>query len=192
MVYPNFHMLKEKCQFDGGITSCRFTFTERIGLIDFQKNISEIYSRWGISNSLHVITMAFDLIGIPNEMNSHQYGNLKWHPSGSIFVGCGQSKEDIPFSYHADWGSGGRWGVEVNTKKNSYQLIPLEELFVCKKDESVWNKIEVKKSFPKIKQGIAEEVAIMLCDDLEYRKKLPSLIKTSEYNKIAEKIFGYN
>ena len=42
---------------------------------------------------------------------------------------------------HADWGSGGRWGVEANTKENSYQLIPLEDLFVCKKEAGTWNHV---------------------------------------------------
>ena len=190
-------LIGEACQIPddedfGGITSCRFTFTERLGSIDFTKDKPEVYQRWGISNSLHVITMAFELIGMPKEMHSHQYRNLEWHSSGSIFVGDGISSSDIPFSYHADWGSGGRWGIEVNTKENSYQLIPLEDLYVCKKDTGTWNHIEFKSSFPDIKQGITEEIAIMLDEDKEFRDKLPSLNKTVRYNKIAEKIFGYD
>ena len=191
IAYPNVQRLKEKCEEDGGITSCRFVFTERISLIDFKKYVLEVYQRWGISNSLHVITLAFELIGLPEEIHSYQYGSLKWHPSGSIFVGSGISEQGIPFSYHADWGSGGRWGIEVNTRKNSYQLIPLEDLFVCKKNESEWKRIDFNIAFPKIKQGIAEEVAIMLSDNKKYRDILPSLEKTSKYNKIAEEIFGY-
>jgi len=192
LVYPNFHKLKKLCEDEGGITSCRFTFTERLGTIDFKKNIPDVFRRWGISNSLHVITMAFKLIGMPKEIHSYQYGSLKWHPSGSVFVGNGLSEQGIPFSYHADWGSGGRWGIEANTKENSYQLIPLEELIVCKKDTSVWKQVDFDKSFPKIKQGLSEEVAIMLDKNMKYRNKLPSLIRTAEYNKLAEKIFGYN
>ena len=192
LVYPNFHKLKKLCEDEGGITSCRFTFTERLSKIDFKKNMPDVYRRLGISNSLHVITMAFELIGMPKEIHSYQYGSLKWHPSGSVFVGNGQSEQGIPFSYHADWGSGGRWGIEVNTQENSYQLIPLEELFVCKKNKSVWNRVEFNQSFPKIKQGISEEVAIMLGKNIKFRDKLPSLAKASKYNKFAEKIFGYN
>jgi len=192
LVYPNFHKLKKLCEDEGGITSCRFTFTERVSTINFKQSIDEVYRRWGISNSLHVITMALELIGMPKQIHSYQYGSLKWHPSGSIFVGNGLSEQGIPFSYHADWGSGGRWGIEVNTRENSYQLIPLEELFVRKKDTSTWNQVEFDKSFPKIKQGIAEEVAIMLDNNIEHRNNLLSLIRTSEYNKLAEKIFGYN
>ena len=163
-----------------------------MGSIDFKKDIQEVYQKWGISNSLHVITMAFELIGIPKEIHPYQYGSLEWHPSGSIFVGNGVSSKDIPFSYHADWGSGGRWGIEVNTKENSYQLIPLEDLFVCKKDTGIWNHVDFKSSFPEIKQGIVEQIAIMLDNDKRYLDNLLSLDKTAAYNKIAEKIFGYN
>lgn len=192
LVYPNFYKLKELVEEEGGITSCRFTFTERLGTMDFKKDKPEVYQRWGISNSLHVIIMAFELIGMPKEIHSYQYGNLEWHPSGSIFVGNGISDDGIPFSYHADWGSGGRWGVEVNTKENSYQLIPLEDIFVCKKDTGVWNHVDFKSSFPDVKQGIVEEIVIMLDKEKKFRDSLPSLNKAASYNKLAEKIFGYN
>ena len=109
-----------------------------------------------------------------------------------IFVGAGISNKDIPFSYNADWGSGGRWGLEVNTRKNSYQLIPLEEIYECPKDTFEWKKVDFEKAFPDIKQGIAEEVAIMLQNQVEIKENLPNLKKTVEFNKIAEKIFGYN
>ncbi|MHA7646442.1 Gfo/Idh/MocA family oxidoreductase [Nitrosopumilus sp. S4] len=191
LAYPNFFKLKELVKNEGGITSCRFTFTERLGTMDFEKDIPEVYQRWGISNSLHVITMAFELIGMPDEIHCYQYGNLEWHPSGSIFIGDGISNEKIPFSYHADWGSGGRWGIEVNTKENSYQLIPLEDLFVCKKDTGNWNHVDFKVSFQDVKQGITEEIAIMLDGKKEFREKLPSLKKAASYNQLAEKIFGY-
>jgi predicted dehydrogenase len=192
LVYPNLHKVKTLVEKEGGITSCRFTFTERISSIDFKKKSQEIYHKWGISNSLHVITMAFELIGMPKEIFPRQYGQLEWHPTGSIFVGAGISERNIPFSYHADWGSGGRWGIEVNTANNSYQLIPLEEIFVCPKDTGSWKKIDFKKSFSEIKQGISEEIAVMLSVDKKYQDLLPDLKKASRYNKLAENIFGYN
>jgi len=136
--------------------------------------------------------MALELIGMPREIFPHQYSQLEWHPTGSIFVGTGITERDIPFSYHADWGSGGRWGIEVNTAENSYQLIPLEDLFACPRDTGTWKKINFKKSFPEIKQGIAEEVAVMLEGSKKYHNMLPDLEKTSKYNKLAENIFGYS
>ncbi len=191
LVYPNFYKLKELVEKDAGITSCRFTFTELLSRIDFEKDVFEVYQRWGISNSLHVISMAFELIGMPKEMSCFQKDTLEWHKSGSTFVGAGISNKDIPFSYNADWGSGGRWGLEVNTRKNSYQLIPLEEIYKCPKDTFEWKKVDFEKAFSDIKQGIAEEVAIMLQNQVEIKENLPNLKKTVEFNKIAEKIFGY-
>ena len=192
MVYPNFRKLQDLVKSEGGITSCRFTFTERLGTINFEKDEPEVYRRWGISNSLHVITMAFELIGMPKEIHSYQYGSLEWHPSGAIFIGDGITNQNIPFTYHADWGSGGRWGIEVNTRENSYQLIPLEDLFVCKKDTGTWNHVPFEKASSDVKQGIVEELAVMLYDKQDYRHKLLSLNEASDYNKLAEKIFGYN
>lgn len=192
LVYPNLHKLLQLVEQEGGITSCRFTFTELLSRIDFKKDVFEVYQRWGISNSLHVILMAFELIGMPKELSCFQKGTLEWHKSGSTFVGAGISNKDIPFSYNADWGSGGRWGLEVNTRKNSYQLIPLEEIYECPKDTFEWKKVDFEKAFPDIKQGIAEEVAIMLQNQVEIKENLPNLKKTVEFNKIAEKIFGYN
>ena len=191
LAYPNLHRLKALVQEDGGITSCRFTLTERLSSIDFQKDMADVYARWGISNSLHVISMVIDLIGFPKEIHALQHGKLEWHPSGSTFVGHGISERNIPFSYHADWGSGGRWGVEVNTRYNSYQLIPLEDLYACKRDAGTWTQVPFDAAFPNIKPGLAEEVAIMLDDSGSYREILPSLHKASIYNTLAEKIFGY-
>jgi len=192
LAYPNFFKLKQLIEDDDGITSCRFTFTERISNIDFGKKNSSVYNRWGISNSLHVITMAMELMGMPKEIYPHQYGRLEWHESGSIFVGSGISEKGIPFSYHADWGSGGRWGIEVNTKKNSYQLIPLEDLFVSPKNEGAWKKVNFDLAFPDLKQGIAEEIAIMLEENSQHKDILLSLEKAIKYNKLAELIFDYH
>lgn len=57
--------------------------------INFNNNQTDVYERWGIANSLHVISMANDLIGLPKEMQSYRFGKLDWHPSGDRFVGSG-------------------------------------------------------------------------------------------------------
>ena len=190
LVYPNFHKLKKLTNSEGGITSCRFTFTEWLDRIDFEKDEPEVYQRWGISNSLHVISMVFDLIGLPKEITSKQSGKTSWHDSGSIFTGNGISENNIPFSYHADWGSGGRWGIEIFTKVNSYFLIPLEELAVCPKYTGKIESVEFQTAFPDIKLGIPEEIAIML--DNPPHIDLTTLEQASELNKITEKIMGYS
>jgi predicted dehydrogenase len=190
LVYPNYCKLKELVEQEGGITSCRYTITERVNTINFKKDVSDVYEKLGISNSLHVISMAHELIGMPREIETKQFGKLDWHPSGSVFVGSGITKKDIPFSYHADWESAGRWGIEIMTKKNAYRLIPLENLFVCKKGSFEWKEVQFKIPYPDVKQGISEEIALMFNPDKDFI--LPSPKKAASFNILAEKIFGYN
>jgi len=191
LLYPNLHLLKQLVKDDGGITSCTFTFTEWIHTINFKKDLPDAYKFWGIANTLHVISMVTELIGFPKKISSFQRGSLDWHPSGSIFVGSGISNQNIPFSYHGDWTSSGRWGIEVMTRKNAYRLIPLEDLFVCKKGSVKWEKVHFQRSFPEAKPGLAEEIALMLSTDKSDPLDLPSLKNAAQLNKFAEKIFGY-
>ncbi len=192
LLYPNFNKIKQLAKNEGGITSCKFDFTEWIHKIPFGVYQENEYTLWGISNSLHVITMALELIGMPKEITSFQFGKLAWHTSGSIFVGAGTSEENIPFSYHANWESSGRWMVEIMTKENSYRLMPLEKIFVCKKGTVEWKPVDFQVAFQESKFGIAEEVVAMLDDELEDEIGMVTLEKAIEYNKIAEKIFGYD
>jgi len=191
LYYTNFHKLKELVLKDGGISSCRYTFTERVHTFNFDKADADTYSRCGIGNSLHVISMAHELIGMPKEISTYQFGKFEWHPSGAIFVGSGITENNIPFSYHADWNSSGGWGIEVMTKENAYRLIPLEDLFVCPKGKSDWKQIPFKTAFPDVKTGVAEEIAIML--NLENKKnEMISLQRAASFNKVAENFFGYD
>lgn len=190
--YPNFHLLKKLSSNEGGITSCTFTFTEWIDKIDYAKFSPSLLERWGLTNSLHVISMAFELIGLPKILTPYQLGSLDWHPSGSIFVGSGISEKNIPFSYHADWNSSGRWGIEIMTNQNSYRLIPLEELYVCKKNSTTWEKVQFQTTYPNSKQGLAEQLCLMLDADNTYHNNLVSLEKSIQFNKVCEQIFGYS
>lgn len=136
--------------------------------------------------------MAHDLIGLPKEMRTYRFGELDWHPSGNRFVGAGVTHENIPFSYHADWSSAGRWGIEVMTPENAYRLISLEQLYRCKRGTFNWDIIETISAFPEVKQGIAEEVAIMLAPELEETIPLVTPEKAAEYTELAEVILGYS
>ncbi len=115
---------------EGGITSINFEFTEwSFQISELQKN-EEIKNRWLLSNSTHVIDLAFFLIGLPQEesFSTFKNGKINWHQQGARFCGAGISKKGIIFSYHADWTSPGRWGLEINTSKSRYILRPLEKL----------------------------------------------------------------
>lgn len=190
--YPSFHKLLSLVENDGGITSCKFDFTEWLHTIEVEKYDNDVCNRWGISNSLHVISMVLGLIGMPKEIDTHHSGNLEWHPTGSIFVGSGISQKNIPFSYHANWGGGGRWGIEVITRENIYRLSPLEKLFVSKKGSVEWKEVSLQNAFPNIKEGIAEEIAVMLNDELDKKIGMITLNDAIKFNEIAEVIFGYN
>ena len=193
LTYPNYYKLKELIKKEGGISSCRFEITEIINKIPFpKKGFFDIHKRRGIHATSHVISIVVDLIGIPKQIYNFQRGRLSWHPSGSVFVGSGISKKGIPFSYHGDWNSSGRWGVEIMTKKNAYRMIPLEDLYVCSKGSFTWKKVPFKVSLPKVKLGVAEEIAVMLDRKLEKKIKLSTLEQAATVNEFAAKIFGYN
>nr|MBC8502025.1 gfo/Idh/MocA family oxidoreductase [Nitrosopumilus sp.] len=192
LFYPNLQKLFQLVKKDGGINSCNFTFTEWVDKIDFKKYHPSVYSRWGIANSLHVISMAFRLIGMPKKINCIHSGNLSWHKSGSIFVGSGVSKKGILFSYNADWSSSGRWGIEVTTKKNAYRLVPLEQLYRCPRNSTTWIPVKFDKKYPKIKEGISEQILAMLTKNGKNSSNLVSLREASTFNQVAEKIFGYS
>ncbi|WP_182126145.1 Gfo/Idh/MocA family oxidoreductase [Nitrosopumilus sp. b2] len=192
ILYPSFQKLKSMIENDGGVTSCTFDFTEWIHRIPFGIYKDDEYQYWGIANSLHVISMAMEIIGMPTNISTYQLGSLDWHNSGSTFVGSGITDKNISFSYHADWGSAGRWGIEIITKNNAFRLIPLEELYACPKGKVDWKQIELEPSYPEIKTGIAEEIAVMLDPKLEQNLNMITLEKSIKYNKLAEKIFNYN
>jgi len=189
--YPNLWRLKELIKYEGSITSCHYTFTEWIHTINFNNNRPNVYERWGISNSLHVIQMAHNLIGMPKKISTYQHGSLPWHKSGVQFAGAGITNKNIIFSYHADWDSAGRWGIEIMTPKNTYRLIPLEKLYKCSKGSINWESLEVTCAYPKVKYGVAEEIAVMLEPELEKFIPMVTIKQASLFTRLAENIFNY-
>ena len=189
LCYTNVHLLKKLC--NNEILSCTFDFTEWTHKIPFNRYTKDEYRLWGISNSLHVISLAFELIGMPEKISCFHEGSLDWHPSGSIFTGSGISCKNIPFSYHANWKSAGRWMVEIMTKNKSYRLMPLEGLFVCEKGSVDWNPVSFNSTSSKTKPGILEQVAVMLNHNLEKNCPLITLEQSINYIKITTKILNY-
>lgn len=190
LAYPNVILLKELIEKDGGATSCFFSITEKTHLIKNINTRSDVFQRWGISNSLHVITLVSEIIGKFKKISPIQTGSLKWHKSGSKFFGTGITSENIPFSYHSDWESIGGWEIQVFTKNHIFKLNPLETLQIKNRDERKWREIKFKITYRDIKQGIAEEIFLMLHKDQEMNV-LPKLDKGIKFIEIAEKIFGY-
>lgn len=192
VAYPSFYEVKARTEAEGGITSCAYTFTEMI-----KPNWTEIFSaeelaHWGIANSLHVMSMAHGLIGLPKAFETYRAGNrISWHPSGSVFVGGGISERNIPFSYHADWGSTGRWSVEIHTAVSSYRLCPLEEVRRRTAPMADWETMPVAAFAADIKTGVLEEVAMMLKPELPHAICLPSLEEVVHLTRYGDEMFGY-
>lgn len=144
---------------DGGVKSFNFEFTEWGHEIQGLKKAPGVKDAWFLANSTHVADLAFYLGGIPTEMTTFTAGSLDWHPAASIFSGAGKTNTGAIFSYQANWGAPGRWGVETLT--SNYRLIfrPMESLKIMKKGsiniEEVPLNDEMDKQF---KPGLNEMV----------------------------------
>ncbi len=191
VAYPSFHEVRARVQGEGGITSCTYTFTEFVHRIGPGHFSMDELRRWGIANSLHVMSMAHGLIGLPETWSGHHSGSISWHPSGSVFVGSGISSNGIPFAYHADWGSTGRWSVEVHTRHSSYRLCPLESLFRRTSATGAWEQLPLTITAPDIKAGFVEQVAAMLMERPVRIIAMPPLREVASLTKYAEDVFGY-
>lgn len=190
--YPSLLEARFRARQEGGITSCFYTFTEFIHQIDLKRYAAEELRRWGIANSLHVIGMAHRLIGLPRVWRGHRSGGLEWHPSGSVFVGSGLSEEGIPFGYHADWGSTGRWSVELHTAGASYRLMPLERLQRKASARADWEPVPVPALDPGTKAGFVEEVAAMLDEGIGGQIPPVRLKEAAALTRYGEQLFGYS
>jgi len=190
LFYSSYLELKRRAEKEGGIISCHYTFTEWVNTINYSSYNPEVLKRWGICNSIHVISLAHDLIGLPKEWNFYKRNSLSWHPSGAVFSGSGITNKKILFSYHANWLSSGRWSIEAMTRQSAYRLMPLENLYQSEKGTNKWTKIETIEEQNKIKSGLPEMIIYMF-NQKNSKNQLPDLYQTNQYLKISEKIFGY-
>ena len=117
---------------DGGVSSFHFDFTEWLHLVEETKVSIKVKNYWFIANSSHVVDLAFYLCGKPDKISYYTAGSLDWHPAASVFAGAGITKNNVLFTYNANWGAPGRWGVEIMTNKHRLILRPLEKLQIQK------------------------------------------------------------
>lgn len=190
--YPSLLEAEKRIEEEGGITSCVYTMTEMVRP-DWPSRFSkEELARWGVANSLHVASMAHRLIGLPKEWKTYRSGfSLPWHPSGTVFTGAGLSEKNIPFSYHADWTSKGRWSLEVETREASYRFCPLEKLLRKTNAVGEWEEISFPVSAPEIKPGFAEQAAAFLSPPLRKKNPPVSLAEAEALVRFGEEVFGY-
>lgn len=173
---------------DEGILSFNFDFTERSYVVEKLPQSDRIKKNWFLHNSTHVIDMAFFMCGWPKEIKTHRKGKLKWHPAGSIYAGTGISDKNAVFSYHANWSSAGRWGVEVMTPKSKLIFRPLEKLQIQKygsmsiEDVPLDDKLDID-----YKPGLYRQVESFL----KNKKGLPTIGEQMLHIKTYIKINGH-
>ncbi len=119
---------REIIEADGGLTSLTFEFTEWPHRVLSAPQPPGALEAWFLLNSTHVIDLAFDIGGWPAQLSAFQARPLQWHEFG-VFTGAGVTELGVPFSYHADWESSGRWRVDLCTRARRLVLMPLEKLF---------------------------------------------------------------
>ncbi|USK72883.1 Gfo/Idh/MocA family protein [Peribacillus frigoritolerans] len=117
---------------DKPIRSIHFDFTELSKQIEKSGSTHQLKNNWLLANSSHVIDLAFFIAGKPQVLQSFSTDHLAWHPEAAIFTGSGVTVDDALFSYHANWKSPGRWGIEVMTDQFKFILQPLERLYIIK------------------------------------------------------------
>ena len=191
VAYPSVIEARSLAQQDGGVTSCIYTFTEVMKPDWLTRFSVDELAHWGIANSLHVMSLAHTLIGPPDKWHAQRSGSLEWHASGRVFVGSGSSETGIPFASHADWGSAGRWCVDIFTSKAAYRLCPLERLAMKTSPFGEWQDVPVRAYADDIKAGIAEEIAAALHPKLRRTIPLVSLPAAIQLMQFAEDVFGY-
>lgn len=168
--YPSVSAARKIIAEDGGVTSFAFEFTERSDIIRQTKHAAPLKQTWFFGNSTHVVDLAFFLAGVEGDPSPIRFastlvaGELDWHPAASRFAGCGTTGTDTLFSYRADWGSGGRWTVEINTANRRLILAPLEKLATQKRGEFDIHLVDDLPAEPVegCKPGLAEMTAAFL------------------------------
>lgn len=190
--YPSALEARFRAEAEGGVTSCTYTFTEFVDRLNLSLYTAEDLSRWGIANSLHVMSLAHRLIGAPQTWQTHRAGRLSWHPTGAVFIGSGLSNRGVPFGFHADWGSTGRWSVEIHTPVSSYRLCPLEKLYRRATATGEWEEVRLTVWASNVKAGFVEQVASRLDASLASLIPLWTLEETAHLTAFGEDLFGYS
>ncbi|MFN0116726.1 MAG: hypothetical protein ACKVQC_00345 [Elusimicrobiota bacterium] len=191
IAFPSVIEARYQCDLLGGVTSCRYSFTELAKRLNLSLYSESEKKRWGIANSIHVLSLAHAVIGNPRTWNSVHGGALDWHPSGSYFIGSGISVDNIPFSFFSDWGSSDRWSVEFFTSGAAFRLCPLEKLYLKESSLVDWKECAVSVCDSNTKPGLLEQMAAIL-----FPEKCPiplfQLDKLAQLVQFSENIFGYS
>ena len=168
--------MNQLIELDGGLKSFHFEFTEWADDIEKLASPKITLERWVLSNSTHVIDLAFHIGSTPEQFACKTMGGFNWHPSASYFSGMGKTQSQKPFTYFATWDSPGRWGLEFFTKNKRFILRPMEKLSVQNRNSVVIEEIQFDNSNDlKCKPGLLLMIEAFLGRDADLRKKLCTL-----------------
>ena len=172
---------------EGGVKSFNFEFTEWSHEIENLNKPKEVFDYWFLANSSHVVDLAFHLGGIPKDISCYTSGSLNWHKSASIFNGAGVSENGALFSYQANWGAPGRWGVEISTNTSKLVLRPIEKLQIQNIGSIDLEYVDLDDRLDiSFKPGIHKQVNLFLKNKLEGFCNLSEQIRNFKiYKKIA-------
>jgi len=158
---------------DGGAISANFEFTEWPHIIEKHNKSLIEKKNWFLLNSSHVVDLAFFMIGKPKTMNSITSGMIDWHKP-AVYAGCGETENATLFTYHANWLSAGRWGLEILTPKRKLIYRPLEKLKVQNKGTITvedYDNIEYDLDL-KYKPGLYVQVESFIGKNVKYLKSI--------------------
>ena len=173
------------------IESILFEFNE-VMPIEGPGAADHVKTRWLLANSMHVIDTAFHTVGLPDLKRSsfQASGALSWHPAGSMFVGSGVTTTGVPFAYHANWDTPGRWGFEWMTRSTRYVFRPMEKLSVMRKGRFDLEPMMLDDAIDiRFKPGVYHQNRAFLTGD--QAAGLVPLADALQLVPLAQKIAGY-
>jgi predicted dehydrogenase len=191
-MYASVQRAAEIIQEDGGVSSMTMDFTEAIFRLGPSNYADSVLRRWGIANSTHVIDTAMYLGGDIETVDATQEGNaVEWHPAGSIFYGSGKTVDDVPFSYHANWGAPGRWRLEINTADRKLLFAPMERLQVQHHGSFEVTDVNVDYTVDEeFKPGFYRQTDAFV-NDTDTRQSLLTLDTLPSHLESVYTVFGY-
>jgi predicted dehydrogenase len=169
--YASVFAAEEIIKNDGGVVSFNFEFTEWMETIKtahINDDIGDIF----LSNSTHVLDLAFFLGGNPREMSCYSKIEGRQFDDNTvrIFAGAGISVSNALFSYQANWTSPGRWSVEILTAKHRLIFRPMEQLHIQQMKSVAIEKVNIDDSLDmQYKPGLYRQVDAFLSHSMEDR-----------------------
>ena len=129
--YSSVEYIKNKIEKGYLIRSVHLDFSEIFWKIDRANVEDAAIQNWFFANSTHTLDLLISLIGKPEFLRSNAFqvpSKNTIFDGNDVFHGFGRSQQGIPFSYHADFHSAGRWKIDIGTNECIFTLSPLEEV----------------------------------------------------------------